>query len=126
VIRFSLPVPGIDVRELTLALGYYTRNEHYQRALTKIGAERIDLDGKPVGPVDPEHAAAAREQLEKLAEKQAARRKLARTSGHVRSDLLSPQANKTIRANAEKALLPARLSLKDLRNAAAARKSAMA
>jgi ProQ/FINO family len=55
--------PDLDPRLLNHALSWYTRGTAYQRALAAAGALRIALDGTPVEPVSPEHAASARATL---------------------------------------------------------------
>ena len=52
----------VQLRDLKSALGAYTSNARYLRALTG-GAPRIGLDGKPAGTVTPEEEAVARRRL---------------------------------------------------------------
>jgi len=52
----------VQLRDLKSALGAYTSNARYLRALTG-GAPRIGLDGKPAGTVTPEDEAVARRRL---------------------------------------------------------------
>ena len=100
-----------------------TRSLGYQRGL----ANRIGLDGQPVEPIDPEHAAAARELLEKRAKKLAARRKNSQSGPLGQSDP-SGQCSQSDRRSQSDPSAPksARLSLADLRSAAALRRKAVA
>jgi hypothetical protein len=60
----ELAMDGAVVQD---ALRLYTRRRAYQQALREPGAMRVDLAGQPVGPVAPEHQAAARTPHKKAA-----------------------------------------------------------
>jgi ProP effector len=64
--------------ELNVALRTYTRNVGYQRAMAQPGAQRIDLEGNPVGAVTPEQAASAAKAVAAHWARQAARKAAAR------------------------------------------------
>jgi|SRR5690242_4604935 sRNA-binding protein len=99
-------LPDLDIATIGKALGFYTRDRRYRFACTLKDIQRVDLDGKPVGPVSPEHVANAR----CLLEKQAAR------------DKARNEQRKALRAKAALPPPPKRLSLTDLKVTAAARK----
>ena len=63
----------IAPRDLSAALGYYTRNVGYLRAML-CGAYRIDLDGNVAGVVDRDQEIAAKQKLAAIAAKQARRK----------------------------------------------------
>ncbi len=50
---------AITPEELKLALQSYCGSDGYLRAMSRPGAQRIDLEGNPVGAVTPEQAAGA-------------------------------------------------------------------
>ena len=60
----------VQLRDLKSALGAYTSNARYLRALTG-GAPRIGLDGKPAGTVTPEDEAVARRRLAESVKREA-------------------------------------------------------
>jgi ProP effector len=91
------------------ALRFYVGAPGYLFAL-KAGADRVDLDGNVVGKVTDDEAAHAKEQLAKRRERLEARR----------------QQQEAAARKAEEATKPKRLSLSDLRAAAAARKAVAA
>lgn len=49
----------ITETELSDALDYYVKAEHYQKALTRAGSKRIGLDGHKAGVVSPFEASSA-------------------------------------------------------------------
>lgn len=58
--------PDIDRPGLKRALALHTGRFSYQKALTKPGAARVDLDGNPAGEVTAEQAEIARQRLAEL------------------------------------------------------------
>ena len=58
--------PELDLPGLKRALTLYTSRFSYQKALTKLGAIRMDLDGNPAGEVTEEQAEIARQRLAEL------------------------------------------------------------
>jgi ProP effector len=56
------PLVSVTDEELTIALGYYTRNGSYLRACTE-GVPRVDLSGNGIGVVSRDEAEHAREKL---------------------------------------------------------------
>jgi sRNA-binding protein len=58
-------MPEFPAAQIELALGIYTTSATYHAACTE-GAERIDLDGQPVGVVTADEAAHAAAALEKI------------------------------------------------------------
>jgi sRNA-binding protein len=60
----------VQLRDLKSALGAYTSNARYLRALTG-GAPRIGLDGKPAGTVTPDDEAVARRRLAESVKREA-------------------------------------------------------
>jgi sRNA-binding protein len=60
---------AVEPPELGRALGAYTCNAAYLRALAKPGAMRVGLDGAPVALVTAEDAASARALLEQARQK---------------------------------------------------------
>jgi sRNA-binding protein len=124
---------AISRRRITAALRSYCNSVHYLRASTE-GAVRIDLTGEPAGTVTANEARHATERLAVLA-KVAAKRagKVASTSRSAQtpkgSGTESPRAatakagNISNRTLATEPTTPKRLSLSDLKRAAAARKA---
>ena len=92
----------IETRELNRALRFYTRNVGYLRGL-RAGVARIDLDGNPIGTVTAEQAQAAAEEI---------KRRRAKTSAA--GNGATPRVSTTPR--------PPRITLSDLRAAAARRR----
>jgi sRNA-binding protein len=95
---------AIEAPVLAAALRYYTNNLHYQGALTQPGAERIDLNGKPVGSVTDAERAHARERFAVLLAKsrQRAREKSGRrmpvvAAGALASTQQQPRRSQTAR-----------------------------
>jgi len=62
-IHEDLLARGVDRRTLKVGLGSYARSEGYLRSLCKVGAVRVDLDGKPAGAVTLADAADAQHKL---------------------------------------------------------------
>lgn len=58
--------PELDLSGLKRALTLHTNRFSYQKALTKPGATRVDLDGQPAGEVTAEQAEMARQRLAEL------------------------------------------------------------
>ena len=58
--------PELDFSGLKRALTLHTGRFSYQKALTKPGATRVDLDGHPAGEVTAEQAEIARQRLAEL------------------------------------------------------------
>jgi ProP effector len=56
-------MPGVSQTDLNIALKAYTNTPAYYRAMMVQGAERIDLNGKPVGAVKAPHAGFAKHKL---------------------------------------------------------------
>jgi ProP effector len=95
---------AVRPRDLKSALGAYTGNARYLRALTA-GAPRIGLDGKPAGTVTPEGEAIAKTRL-------------AESVREARQATVPPaQAALEPAAETPKPPAPKRLSLADLREA---------
>jgi ProP effector len=63
---------AITPEEQGAALHVYTSHKRYLRTLQE-GAQRVDLDGNPVGTVTAEQAAAARRRIERLEQRHSAR-----------------------------------------------------
>jgi ProP effector len=101
---------AVQPRDLKSALGAYTSNAGYLRALAA-GACRVGLDGKPTGTVSPEDEAAAKERLAELAKATAARAKVAAAQAAPKASPIEPAAENP------KPPAPKRLSLADLREA---------
>ena len=95
----------IDPRELRRALRLYVHNDGYLRGM-RVGIPRIDLDGNPVGAVTAEQAKQAADELK--------RRKP--TTGK-QNGSATPRVSTTPR--------PPRITLSDLREAAARRRQAV-
>ena len=95
----------VQLRDLKSALGAYTSNARYLRALT-VGAPRIGLDGKPAGTVTPEDEAVARRRLA-----ESVKREARQATPPPAQAVLEPAAEN------EKPAAPKRLSLADLREA---------
>jgi ProP effector len=103
----------ITPRDLSVALRIYVSTSKYLKALVA-GANRIDLNGMPVGTVTAEHADIAKVQYTRRCEKQKVKQKqLAIASAR------SAEPAKPIAA------APRRVSLADLRMAAQARRVAL-
>jgi ProP effector len=105
---------AVQPRDLKSALGAYTGNARYLRALTA-GAPRIGLDGKPAGTVTPEDEAVARKRLAESVKREAPQATV-------------PPAQAVLEPAAEnpKPPAPKRLSLADLREAGRRRREAAA
>jgi ProP effector len=101
--EIAAALPDLDVATIRSALGFYTRDIRYQRALTE-GAERIGLDGTAAGTVTAEQAESAKRAVADIESKLERRREW-----HTAPTPPSPSP-------------PKRLSLSDLRAAATARK----
>src|SRR6516162_11725522 len=104
----------VQLQDLKSALGAYTSNARYLRALTG-GAPRIGLDGKPAGTVTPEDEAVARRGLAESVKREARQATV-------------PPAQAVLEPAAEnpKPPAPKRLSLADLREAGRRRREAAA
>jgi ProP effector len=125
---------AISRRRITAALRSYCNSEHYLRASAE-GAPRIDLAGERAGTVTATEARHATEGLAKVAAKQAGKvassprepktPKGARTGNPSRPPpTVARIGNDTCRSTTEPATSgPKRLSLSDLKRAAAARKA---
>jgi ProP effector len=100
-------ISEVDPRDLGNALSLWCSAPKYLRALTTAGAERIDLDGKPCGFVTEGEAESARERLKKLLAQRAAK--------------ASPPPVTLVVST--KARTSSRLTLNDLRAAAARRRA---
>ncbi len=96
-------IPDLDPIEISRALRYYVADVRYHRAVVE-GAERIDLDGNPAGTVTAAEAENSKRSVAGMEAKLAQRRS--------RADSTPPAT----------ALAPKRLSLSDLKTAAASRK----
>jgi sRNA-binding protein len=57
--------PDLDAAEISAALAAYTRTVPYLRALTVEKAKRVNLEGEPVGVVNPPDAEYAETMLQK-------------------------------------------------------------
>ena len=101
----------VQLRELKSALGAYTSNARYLRALT-VGAPRIGLDGKPAGTVTPEAEAVAKKRLAESVNETAPQVKVA-PAGQAAPEVPAVRPA----AENEKPAAPKRLSLADLREA---------
>jgi sRNA-binding protein len=110
-------LPDLDIATIGNALGFYTRDRRYRFACTLNGIQRVDLDGKPTGPVSPGHAESARLLLRKWDARNQAR-------SEQRKALRAKAAASAASASAISPLPPPqkRISLADLRGSAATRK----
>ena len=112
----------VQLRDLKSALGAYTSNARYLRALTA-GAPRIALDGKPAGTVTPEDEAVARARL--ADKKGASPRAQVPPAGQAGPEAPAMRpAEENQKPSAPSA--PKRLSLADLREAGRRRREAAA
>jgi|SRR6516225_5743445 ProP effector len=103
----------ITPRGLSDALRIYVGNIKYLKALVA-GADRVDLNGMPVGTVSAEHAATARAQYEQQRDKHKAKQKQAVAKPAEPPQPVAPPPT-----------APRRISLADLRIAAQARRVAL-
>ena len=110
----------VQLRDLKSALGAYTSNARYLRALTT-GAPRIGLDGKPAGTVTPEEEAVAKKRLSESVNETPPQVKVA-PAGQAAPELPAVRPA----AETEKPPAPKRLSLADLREAGRRRREAAA
>ena len=105
---------AVQPRDLRSALGAYTSNARYLRALSA-GACRVGLDGKPAGIVTPEDEAVAKKRLVEPVDETAPQVKVGPAQA-----VLQPAAENP------KPPAPKRLSLADLREAGRRRREAAA
>ena len=104
----------VQLRDFKSALGAYTSNARYLRALSA-GACRVGLDGKPAGTVTPEDEAVAKKRLAEPVDETAPQVKVGPAQA-----VLQPAAENP------KPPAPKRLSLADLREAGRRRREAAA
>ena len=109
----------VQLRDLKSALGAYTSNARYLRALTA-GAPRIGLDGKPAGTVTPEDEAVARKRLAESVKREAPQATVPPAQAVPKASPIEPTAENP------KPPAPKRLSLADLREAGRRRREAAA
>ena len=110
----------VQLRDLKSALGAYTSNARYLRALSA-GACRVGLDGKPAGTVTPEDEAVAKKRLAESVNETAPQVKVA----PARQAAPEVPAVRPAAEN-EKPAAPKRLSLADLREAGRRRRETAA
>lgn len=71
ILQKQLP-DSINVATFKIAMNNYCRRKRYLKAMIK-GSHRYDLNGEPVAEINPEDRVQAKEQLEKIIEKQTAK-----------------------------------------------------
>jgi ProP effector len=107
----------VQQRDLKSALGAYTSNARYLRALS-VGACRVGLDGKPAGTVTPEEEAVARRRLAESVKREAWQATV--PPAQAAASPIEPASENP------KPPAPKRLSLADLREAGRRRREAAA
>ena len=100
----------VQLRDLKSALGAYTSNARYLRALSA-GACRVGLDGKPAGTVTPEDEAVARRRLAESVKREARQATVPPAQAVPKASPIEPATENP------KPPAPKRLSLADLREA---------
>jgi sRNA-binding protein len=110
-----------DRRDLGLAMQFYVCNHRYQKRLAQ-GDDRIDLAGNPCGPATSEQRAGAWKWLTGYY----AKRKAKRATAPSQAPAPLPDRKSTFDSPPPPPPGPKRISLADLRAAAAARKGAAA
>ena len=110
---------AVQPRDLKSALGAYTSNARYLRALSA-GACRVGLDGKPAGIVTPEDEAVAKKRLVEPVDETAPQVKVGPAQAVSKASPIEPAAENP------KPPAPKRLSLADLREAGRRRREAAA
>ena len=109
----------VQLRDLKSALGAYTSNARYLRALSA-GACRVGLDGNPAGTVTAEDEAVAKARLAELVKGIAPRAKVPAAQAVPKASPIEPAAENP------KPPVAKRLSLADLREAGRRRREAAA